>query len=51
MKKIIEDEVNFLWKNYFFKSIFKSTFEKFYFRLFETVIYQRGQNIFLKMIK
>ena len=48
MKKIIEDEVNFLWKNYFFKNIFKSTFEKFYFRLFETVIYQRGQNIFFE---
>ena len=48
MKKIIEDEVNFLWKNYFFKSIFKSTFEKFYFRLFETIIYQRGQNIFFE---
>ena len=48
MKKIIEDEVHFLWKNYFFKSIFKSTFEKFYFRLFETVIYQRGQNIFFE---
>ena len=48
MKKIIEDEVNFLLKNYFFKSIIKSTFDKFYFRLFETVIYQRGQNIFFE---
>ena len=48
MKKIIEDEVGFLWKNYFFGNIIRNNFEKFYFRLFETVIYNRNYNIFLE---
>lgn len=43
--KLLADKINFLLDNFFFKSIFKGFFEKYYFKYFELTHYKMKQII------
>ena len=45
-KKLIENDIDFLYSNFFFKSIKKAKFEKEYFNLFEIENYKKNEFIF-----